>query len=79
MRVQLQYFSRLRDLGGPEMADLAPESTVRDLLNQLYRTVPGLQDWDKYLLVAVGLEYVDRGRILGEGEVVSLMPPVQGG
>ena len=79
MRVQLQYFSRLRDLDGPETADLAPESTVRDLLNQLYRTVPGLQDWDKYLLVAVGLEYADRGRILGEGETVSLMPPVQGG
>jgi molybdopterin converting factor small subunit len=79
MRIHLQYFSRLRDLGGPETADLAPESTVRDLLAQLYRTVPGLHDWDKYLLVAVGLEYADRGRTLEEGETVSLMPPVQGG
>jgi molybdopterin converting factor small subunit len=79
MRVQLQYFSRLRDLSGPETAELAPQSTVRDLLDQLYRTVPGLKDWDKYLLVAVGLDYADRGRILENGETVSLMPPVQGG
>jgi molybdopterin converting factor small subunit len=79
MQVELQYFSRLRDLSGPETAELAAQSTVRDLLDQLYRTVPGLQDWDGYLLVAVGLDYADRERILNDGETVSLMPPVQGG
>jgi molybdopterin converting factor small subunit len=79
MIVQIQYFSRLRDLGGPEKAELSDEASVEELLNQLYASVPGLAAWDKHMLIAVGTEYVSRDHPLAPNDLVSLMPPVQGG
>jgi molybdopterin converting factor small subunit len=35
--------------------------------------------WNKYLLIAVGTEYVSRDYRLRPNDLVSLMPPVQGG
>jgi molybdopterin converting factor small subunit len=77
--VHLQYFSQLRDLKGPESLDLAPGTTVAELLQKLYALLPGLKEWDKCLLIAAGIEYVARDYILQPGDSVSLMPPVQGG
>ena len=77
--VRLQYFSQLRDLQGPERVRLGSGATVTTLLEELYGSVQGLKEWDKCLLVAVGTEYVARGRVLEPDDVVSLMPPVQGG
>jgi molybdopterin converting factor small subunit len=79
MLVQIQYFSRLRDLHGPEKAEIGDEASIGDLLNRLYASVPGLKAWDKYLLIAVGTEYVSREHLLTANDVVSIMPPVQGG
>jgi molybdopterin converting factor small subunit len=79
MLVQIQYFSRLRDLNGPEKAEVSDEASIEELLAQLYASVPGLKDWDKYLLIAVGTEYVPREHRLVPDDLVSLMPPVQGG
>jgi molybdopterin converting factor small subunit len=79
MLVQIQYFSRLRDLRGPEKAEVSEQASVEELLYQLYSTVPGLKAWDKYLLIAVGTEYVARDHPLAPNDLVSLMPPVQGG
>jgi molybdopterin converting factor small subunit len=79
MSIHLQYFSQLRDLNGPEELDLTPGTTVAGLLEKLYSLLPGLQQWDSCLLVAAGVEYVPRDYILKPGELISLMPPVQGG
>jgi molybdopterin converting factor small subunit len=79
MLVRIQYFSRLRDLKGPETAEISEEGSIEDLLTRLYAAVPGLKEWDKYLLVAVGTEYVSRDHRLATDDLVSLMPPVQGG
>ena len=79
MSVHLQYFSQLRDLKGPEELDLAPGTTVAGLLEKLYGLQPGLKQWDNCLLIAAGLEYVSRDYVLKPGELISLMPPVQGG
>jgi molybdopterin converting factor small subunit len=79
MVVQIQYFSRLRDLHGPEKAEIGGEASIEQLLEQLYASVPGLAAWNKYLLIAVGTEYVSREYRLQPGDLVSLMPPVQGG
>jgi molybdopterin converting factor small subunit len=79
MLVQVQYFSRLRDLHGPEKAEVSNQASIEDLLAQLYASVPGLKAWDKYLLIAVGTEYVSRDHRLAANDLVSLMPPVQGG
>jgi molybdopterin converting factor small subunit len=77
--IQLQYFSQLRDLKGPERVELAPGTTVAGLLEKLYGLLPGLKQWDKCLLVAAGIEYVPRDYVLKPGDTISLMPPVQGG
>jgi molybdopterin converting factor small subunit len=79
MLVQIQYFSRLRDLHGPESAEISDEASIEELLDQLYSSAPGLKAWDKYLLIAVGTEYVSREHRLASNDLVSLMPPVQGG
>ncbi|HEY0789696.1 MAG TPA: MoaD/ThiS family protein [Chthoniobacterales bacterium] len=79
MTLRLQYFSRLRDLQAPETVDLPENATVADLLHCLYGAVPGLRDWDRHLLVAVGDHYATRDVRLQPSDLVSLMPPVQGG
>jgi hypothetical protein len=65
MLVQIQYFSRLRDLDGPEKAAVSDEASIEELLNQLYASVPSLKAWDNYLLIAVDTEYVRTRVIVG--------------
>ena len=81
MKIETQFFSRLRDVvgGNPLSLELPEGATVGDLLARLYAEHPRVQDWDKTLLIAVGLEFADRAQILHEGDSVSVMPPVQGG
>ena len=81
MSVRVQFFSRLRELAGvPEIEiEVPPESTVADLLAILYARTPALRDWDKSILVAAGLEFVDRDYVLRPRDEISIMPPVQGG
>ena len=79
MQIQIQYFSQLRDLGGPEAVELAEGATVEMLLKKLFELSPGLMAWNKHLLVAAGTEWVDRNYLLRPGDLISLMPPVQGG
>jgi molybdopterin converting factor small subunit len=79
MSVHLQYFSQLRDLKGPDELDVVPGTTVAALLEKLYGLLPGLKQWDKCLLIAVGIEYVPRDYVLKPDDTISLMPPVQGG
>ena len=81
MKIETQFFSRLRDLAGANQLvfELPEGATINDLLAQIYADHPAIQGWDKTLLVAVGLEFAERAQTLHEGEVVSVMPPVQGG
>ncbi|MEY2573386.1 MAG: molybdopterin synthase sulfur carrier subunit [Verrucomicrobiota bacterium] len=81
MKVQVQFFSRLRDLVGQSEMDLeVPEqTTAADLLGQLYSRTPALRDWDKSILIASGVEFVGRDYILKPDDQISVMPPVQGG
>jgi molybdopterin converting factor small subunit len=81
MKVQVQLFSRLRDLAGQSEIEMdVPEgTTAADLLGQLYTRTPALRDWDKSILVASGVEFVGRDYVLKSGDQISVMPPVQGG
>ena len=81
MKVHVQFFSRLRDLAGtPAMELEVPErGSAGDLLEILYARTPSLRDWDKSILVAAGLEFVERDYALKAGDEISIMPPVQGG
>ena len=81
MTIEVQFFSRLRDLAGGtrRTLDLPDGATVGDALARLYADHPAMERWDKHLLLAVGLEYVGREQTLREGDSLSVMPPVQGG
>ena len=81
MKIEVQFFSRLRDLAGGSRVelDLPAGATVGDALSRLYADHPAMQPWDKHLLLAVGLEYVGREQVLREHDSLSVMPPVQGG
>ena len=81
MKVHIQFFSRLRDLAGVSEIELdIPETTsAENLLEILYARTPALRDWDKSILVAAGMEFVDRDYLLKPDDKISIMPPVQGG
>ncbi|HEX8077556.1 MAG TPA: MoaD/ThiS family protein [Chthoniobacterales bacterium] len=81
MKVRVQFFSRLRDLVGEPAIELevAQRTTAGELLDLLYAKTPALRDWDKSILVAAGVEFVERNYALKPGDEISIMPPVQGG
>ena len=81
MKVTVQLFSFLRQLTGQTEipVELPAHATVADLLAELYRQQPRLREAEKTTLVAVGVEFAKREDKLKDGDVVSLMPPLQGG
>lgn len=81
MQVTVQYFSQLREIAGAaeEMVELPNESTIAQLLAQLYARHPALEKWDRQILLGIGVEFVERAQLLAPDEKVAIMPPVQGG
>jgi molybdopterin synthase catalytic subunit/molybdopterin converting factor small subunit len=81
VNVTVQFFSFLRDAaGGAEQSVALPEgATVNDLLAELYRQHPRLREAGATMLIAIGVEFARREDGLNDGDVVSLMPPLQGG
>ena len=81
MKITIQFFSFLRQLTGQtECAlELPDGSTVADALTQLYAKYPRLKEAEKTTLMAVGVEFATRSGKLHDGDVLSLMPPLQGG
>ena len=74
MKVTVQFFSFLRQRTGKTemLVELPDSATAGDLIAQLE-----LQK--STTLVAVGVEFVKLSDRLHDGDVVSLMPPLQGG
>lgn len=81
MNVVVQFYAQLRDVAGRSESEieLPTNASVTQLLEEVYRQIPGLRVHDKTILVGSGLEFVDRHHIICPGETVSIMPPVQGG
>jgi molybdopterin converting factor small subunit len=81
MRVTVCFYSYFRDLTGcAETSETLPEgSTLEDLFGKVTARFPKLAAMRKSTLIAVGVEYRDRGYVVQEGDQVSFFPPVQGG
>ena len=81
MKVKVQFFSFLRPLAGQNelTLNLPDGSTVAEALMQLYEKLPQLKEAEKTTLIAIGLEFATRQNQLRDGDVLSLMPPLQGG
>ncbi|MAS94230.1 MAG: hypothetical protein CMO55_13620 [Verrucomicrobiales bacterium] len=80
--VRLLFFSVLQDLTGTESMEVnLPDQglKVRELLDMVIESFPGLEAWKTRLLIAVDCEYADLEQVVKPGSEVALMPPVQGG
>jgi molybdopterin synthase sulfur carrier subunit len=79
--VQVQFFSRLKDIAGAEPIPLELAEGVRacELVDLLCTKYSALNAWRPHLLVAIGLDYATPDAVLKHGDEVSVMPPVQGG
>ncbi len=81
MNIKVEFYSLLRDITGCHELEvsLPPGSKIEVLLGGLYVQFPKLAEWDAKILIAANLDYVDRHHAVQPGEVISIMPPVQGG
>jgi molybdopterin converting factor small subunit len=81
MRVTVRFFSYFKDLAGCAEAsqEIPQASTLGDLVAALTGRFPRLGAVKGSMLLAVGVDYQDRGYVLKPGDEVSLFPPVQGG
>ena len=82
MTVKILFFSLLREIVGKEEVELRlnfEPCTVGSILNQVYTQWPSLKDWDSSILISLDLDYVNREVEVVDGQVIALMPPLQGG
>jgi molybdopterin converting factor small subunit len=81
LKVRADFYSRLREIvGAPSLeVTLDDGATVANLAGALFREHPRLRDFEKSMLFGIGVEFVDIDHQLREGDVVAIMPPVQGG
>jgi molybdopterin synthase catalytic subunit len=81
VKITIQLFSFFRQLTGQNELplDLPESATVADALTLLHARFPQLKEADKTTLIAVGIEFATRTTKLRDGDVLSLMPPLQGG
>tara|TARA_B100000927_G_scaffold43774_4_gene31156 strand:+ start:3040 stop:3285 length:246 start_codon:yes stop_codon:yes gene_type:complete len=80
--VRVIFFSVLRELAGVEEVEISMscgETQVSDILRQVYHDYPRIESWNTKLLIAINGEFADRNELLGDGDELALMPPVQGG
>lgn len=81
MTVRVKLFAAARDIIGSEETALSlPEkSTAKSAVNSLIQQHPKLEQWRKYLRVAVNWEYVSTDQELNNNDEVAIIPPVSGG
>ena len=81
MDVKVLFFASIRDLVGErEQTVSVPEgASVADLLSELAGRHPRFGEMERSLMVSVNQEYVERDRVLTDGDEVALIPPVSGG
>jgi molybdopterin converting factor small subunit len=81
MKVRAEFYSRLKEIVGVATLEigLAENATVQDLVQRLFSEYPKLRDFQNSMLFGIGVDFVDKGHSLREGDVIAVMPPVQGG
>lgn len=81
MDVTVKFFATYREIVGmrESTVSLGKGATVGALLDQLFRSHPGLAPHRTTMLMAVNQEFVEIGEPLRAGDEVALLPPVSGG
>ena len=81
MKITLKLFSVYRDITGSKQMtiDVAPGTTLVDLLGRLLNSYPALKPLAESVVLAVNRDFADSETSLKEGDEVALMPPIGGG
>jgi molybdopterin synthase catalytic subunit len=81
VRITVQLFGFFRQLTGQNELpiDLPDGATVADALARLQEGFPQLKQAEQTTVIAVGVEFATGASKLHDGDVLSLMPPLQGG
>jgi molybdopterin converting factor subunit 1 len=81
MRIQIQYFARVRELAGiqREVVELPAGSSTEDLVSLAVKLHPSLDEVEEIMHVIVNGTMVNASPLLREGDTVALVPPLCGG
>ena len=81
MNVRAEFYSRLREIVGASALEIAlsDNATINDLNQQLFTKYPKLRDFQNSMLFGIGVDFVEKKRLLRDGDVIAIMPPAQGG
>ncbi len=81
MRVRVKFFAAPREaIGAGEIEkELAPGTTVEELIGMLVEEYPALRAYVRSISVAVNRVYVGVQTELHDGDQVACLPPVGGG
>src|SRR5690554_5922744 len=81
MKVVIRLFATLRQEAGwsEQSVDVEEGATLADVLAAAERLFPSLRITGRPVYAAVNQQYAQLDRVLAEGDVVALFPPVSGG
>jgi molybdopterin converting factor small subunit len=81
IKVRAEFYSVVKEIVEASAFELSlpKNATVNDLFEYLKKGYPKLRDFEKSILFGIGVEFVDRTYVLNDGDVIAIMPPVQGG
>ena len=81
IRVRAEFYSVVKEIVDASAFELSlpKNATVNDLFEHLKKSYPKLRDFEKSILFGIGVEFVERSYLLNDGDVIAIMPPVQGG
>lgn len=79
--MRVLFFGVLRELAGKAAEDLElpDDATVRAVIEQYARRIPGLKDSLASIALAVNQQYAGPDTVLQSNDEVALLPPVSGG
>jgi MoaD family protein len=81
LKVRAEFYSRLREIVGASSLEvtLNDGATPGKLVEEVCREYPRLCDFKNSMLFGIGVEFVEHNHRLKDGDVIAIMPPVQGG
>ncbi len=81
MKITLRYFALWREQIGrdEETREVAPDTTVRALIDEVTASHPRLAALRPSTMFMVNQEYAPLGQTLADGDEVAVIPPVSGG
>ena len=81
MNLTIRFYSVSKDLAGRNETQISvPQSaTLGSALELLFAEIPALRQLHPSSMYAIGVDYATLAVGLHEGDIISIIPPVQGG